>query len=100
MSLAINPDPIVVEMEQRLAGLEPELMEIYDESADHAGHAGAQSGGGHYQLLIASKRFENESAVARHRLIYAALGDMMRKQIHALAITALTPQELRDVFPA
>jgi BolA protein len=92
-------DPTVVLLEQRLAALEPELIQIYDESAEHAGHAGAASGGGHYQLIVVSRRFEGQARVARHRLIYRAVGDLMQHQVHALAITALTPEELREVFP-
>lgn len=92
-------DVAVTMMEQRLAALEPELVEIYDESGEHIGHAGAQSGGGHYQLLIVAPRFEGQSRVARHRMVYAALGEMMQREIHALAITALTPAELREVLP-
>ena len=92
------PDPTVVLLEQRLAALEPELIQIYDESAEHAGHAGAVSGGGHYQLIVVSRRFEGQARVARHRLVYQAVGDLMQRQVHALAITALTPEELREVF--
>jgi len=92
-------DPIVGLIEQRLAALAPELVQIYDESAEHAGHAGAASGGGHYQLILVSRRFAGKTRVARHRLIYDALGDLMQRQVHALAITALTPEELREVFP-
>ena len=95
----VNVDPAVAMMEHRLATLAPELVEIYDESGEHVGHAGAQGAGGHYQLLIVSLRFEGQSRVARHRLVYAALGEMMQKEIHALAITALTPEELREVLP-
>ena len=94
-----NAAGIVESMELRLAALEPDLVEIYDESGEHIGHAGAQSGGGHYQLTIVARRFEGQSPVARHRLVYDALGEMMRKEIHALAITALTPEELREVWP-
>jgi BolA protein len=93
-----NAAGIVESMEQRLAALEPELVEIYDESGEHVGHAGAQSGGGHYQLTIVARRFAGHSRVARHRLVYEALGAMMRKDIHALAITALTPEEHRAVW--
>ena len=93
-----NAAGIVESMEQRLAALEPELVEIYDESGEHVGHAGAQSGGGHYQLTIVARRFAGQSRVARHRLVYEALGAMMRKDIHALAITALTPEEHREVW--
>jgi BolA protein len=98
-ALSSTQDPTVALIEQRLAALEPELIQIYDESAEHVGHAGAASGGGHYQLIVVSRRFEGQARVARHRLVYQALGDLMQRQVHALAITALTPEELREVFP-
>lgn len=79
---------------EKLQALAPQRLEIEDESARHAGHAGAQSGGGHYQLLIVSPAFAGKTKVARHRLVYAALGDMMHKEIHALSIQALDPDEL------
>lgn len=82
------------EMKARLASLAPQHVEIADESALHAGHAGARSGGGHYQLTIISTAFTGQNAVGRHRLIYQALGDLMSSRIHALSITALTPDEL------
>lgn len=78
----------------RLAGLHPESLEILDESGDHVGHAGARDGGGHYQLIIVSKAFVDQPPQARHRMIYAALGTMMHKEIHALAIKAYTPEEI------
>lgn len=81
-------------MRQRLAGLEPETLEIVDESAAHAGHAGAASGGGHFRLIIVSNRFAGMNALSRHRAIHQALGDLMSGRIHALSITALTPEEL------
>ena len=81
-------------MKQRLAALSPEHIEIVDESALHAGHAGARSGGGHYQLTLISPAFAGQSSVARHRAIYQALGDLMTTRIHALSITALAPDEL------
>lgn len=77
----------------KLAALSPLSMTLEDDSAKHAGHAGAASGGGHYRLTIVSERFAGLSAVARHRLVYQALGEMMRTQIHALAIDARTPDE-------
>jgi len=98
-ALSSTQDPTVALIEQRLAPLAAELIQIYDESAEHVGHAGAASGGGHYQLIVVSRRFEGQARVARHRLVYQALGDLMQRQIHALAITALTPEELREVFP-
>jgi BolA protein len=73
--------------------LKPSLLEIIDNSAAHAGHAGAQKGGGHYNVTIVSAAFEKKTLVQRHQLIYEALGDMMKEQIHALGINALTPTE-------
>ena len=70
----------------------PELLEIMDNSAAHAGHAGAKSGG-HYHVTIVAETFEGKSLVQRHQLIYKALGDMMKQQIHALGINALSPSE-------
>lgn len=81
-------------MQQKLSTLSPDNIQIIDDSAKHAGHAGAKSGGGHYQLRIVSSAFAGQNTVARHRMIYDALGDMMRQQIHALSITAQTPEEV------
>lgn len=82
-------------MEARLRrALTPEQLEIHDESAAHAGHAGARSGGGHYALTIVARAFEGQAPLARHRLVYQALGDLMQRDIHALRIEALTPDEL------
>lgn len=75
------------------AGLSLQECQVEDESALHAGHAGAASGGGHYRLRLVSSRFEGQPRIARHRLVYDALQDMMQSDIHALAITALTPAE-------
>lgn len=72
--------------------LQPQLLEIIDHSAAHAGHYGNQ-GGGHYNVTIVSSQFEGKSLVQRHQLIYQALGDMMKNEIHALGINALTPSE-------
>ena len=79
---------------QLVAALAPSLIELSDESAMHAGHAGAASGGGHYHLKIVSERFEGLRLVMRHRLVYDSVHDMMRTEIHALAITALAPSEV------
>lgn len=73
--------------------LKPEQLEIIDNSAAHAGHAGAQSGGGHYHVTIVAGDFEGKSMVQRHQLIYKALGDMMKHQIHALGINAISTSE-------
>lgn len=83
----------IEEMKRRLAALAPEHVEIVDESALHAGHAGAKSGG-HYQLTLIAAAFSGQNSVARHRAVYQALGDLMSTRIHALSITALAPDEL------
>jgi BolA protein len=75
------------------AALAPTLLELSDDSHLHAGHAGAASGGGHYSVKIVSERFHGLRLVMRHRLVYDAVAEMMRAEIHALAITALTPSE-------
>ena len=86
-------DDIEALLRQRLAGLNPLRLELIDDSALHAGHAGARSGGGHYRLLIVSASFGGKSTLARHRLVYDALGDLMRSKIHALSIQSLTPDQ-------
>lgn len=78
---------------ERLSRLAPDALEVFDDSHEHAGHAGAKDGGGHFQLVIVSRNFAGKNAVARHRLVYEALGDLMPKQIHALGIHAYTPEE-------
>ena len=80
-------------LRERLAGLMPLRLELIDDSALHAGHAGARSGGGHYRLLVVSAEFSGQTTLARHRLIYNALGELMRSKIHALSIQSLTPEE-------
>ncbi|MFP5391723.1 MAG: BolA family protein [Gammaproteobacteria bacterium] len=73
--------------------LAPRELEVTDDSHLHVGHAGAASGGGHYSVRIVSERFEGQRLVMRHRLVYDSVHDMMRSEIHALAITALAPSE-------
>lgn len=85
--------------EKLLATLDPLDCQLEDESAQHAGHAGAASGGGHYRLRIVSARFEGLGRLARHRLVYDSLSGMMHAEIHALAINALTPAEFADRPP-
>jgi BolA protein len=65
---------------------------VEDESALHAGHAGAASGGGHYRVTVVSPLFEGKSSIARHRMVYDALAAEMQREIHALALTTLTPR--------
>ena len=83
------------EMRRRLeAALAPEKLELIDDSAAHAGHAGAAPGGNtHWRLTVVSAQFAGKPTLARHRLVYQALGDLMQNPIHALSITARAPQE-------
>lgn len=82
--------PLEIEIRERLAVLEPERLELVDQSAAHAGHAGS-SGGGHFSLLIVSKQFAGLTPVARHQAVYRALGDLMDGRVHALSIKAQAP---------
>ncbi len=79
--------------EQLRAALAAESVEVIDESAQHAGHAGAGAGG-HYAVTVVSRQFTGKGPVERHRMVYAALGDAMRARIHALSIRAYSLEEL------
>jgi len=81
-------------IEGRLSALNPESLEVVDESAAHAGHEGARAGGGHYRLVIVARAFEGKPAQLRHRMVYEALGPLMKHEIHALAIKAYAPGEI------
>ncbi len=81
----------IAAMKARLAVLEPVSLDIIDESHKHAGHAGARDGGGHYVVNIVSAQFAGKNTVARHRMIYLALAEMMKSEIHALTIQAQAP---------
>lgn len=79
---------------ERLAVLQPTALHVVDDSASHAGHAGArESGGGHFHLTIVSQAFQGKNPLARHRMVYAALSDLMQQRIHALQIEAMTPDQ-------
>jgi len=93
--MSAQPDTRIERIRARIdAALKPSVLELVDDSALHAGHAGAASGGGHYRVRIVSPRFEGLRLVMRHRLVYDSVDDMMKNEIHALAITALAPSEL------
>lgn len=79
-------------IKQALTSLEPAVIDIEDDSASHAGHAG-NTGGGHYNLLIVSQAFEGLSLLQRHKLVFAQVDALMQSQIHALSIRAKTPAE-------
>lgn len=73
--------------------LDPEQLEVVDDSHRHSGHAGAADGRGHFTVLISSQKFADLGTLKRHRLVYQAVGDMMTTDIHALSIQALAPGE-------
>jgi BolA protein len=85
---------VAEQIREKLTALAPESLDIRDESSNHAGHAGAKGGGGHYQIVIVSPQFSGKPIQLRHRMVYEALGTMMKKEIHALAIKAYAPDEI------
>lgn len=88
--------PRIAQIRSRLeAAFTPDVLEIVDESHRHAGHAGARDGRGHFLVRIVSNRFEGVRPLARHRMVYAALGPLMQTDIHALSLEALSPAESR-----
>jgi BolA protein len=94
------PSERIAQIRARLTqALQPESLEIIDESAKHAGHAGAATGGGHFIVHIVAAAFQDKPLIQRHRLVYDALGDMMQHDIHALSIQAATPGEFQPTKP-
>ena len=89
----LNPARVERIRELLLAALEPLSLDVTDDSHRHAGHAGARGGQGHFGVDIVSAAFAGKPPLARHRLVYAALGTMMQTDIHALAIRARAPGE-------
>ena len=77
----------------RLAPLSPTVLQIDDDSAAHAGHAGAAAGGGHFSLLVVSQSFSGLPRLARHQRVLREVADLVPHPIHALSIKALTPEE-------
>ncbi|WJW76644.1 BolA family protein [Thiohalobacter sp. IOR34] len=86
-------DRVTLIRERLTAALAPIRLEIRDDSAKHAGHAGARGGGGHFIVDIVSPAFAGKSLIQRHRMVYEALGEAMQSEIHALSIQAGTPDE-------
>jgi BolA protein len=87
---------VAASIRERLAALDPVQLDLIDESSQHAGHTGYRPGGNtHWRLTIVSPRFAGQSTVARHRMVYQALGELMQNPIHALAITARAPEETK-----
>ncbi|GIL04517.1 MAG: BolA family transcriptional regulator [Burkholderiaceae bacterium] len=88
------PEGTVAKIRERIErALAPLALRIEDESALHAGHEGAKSGGGHYRVHLVSPKFEGLARVARHRLVYDALEDLMKREVHALSLVLLAPHE-------
>jgi BolA protein len=80
-------------LEAALRSLDPMRVEVTDDSHKHAGHEGARDGRGHFSVVVVSEAFRGKLPLARHRMVYAAVGSMMETDIHALAIKALAPDE-------
>lgn len=92
---AAQESPRVAMIRARIsAALSPEDLEVEDVSHEHAGHAGARDGRGHFNVLVVAETFTGKTLMQRHRQVYAALGDAMETDIHALSIRAYTPAEL------
>ncbi|MFN3702007.1 BolA family protein [Thermomonas sp.] len=89
----LNPERVERIRTLLAQALTPVSLEVHDDSHRHAGHAGARGGQGHFRVDIVSAAFAGKPLLARHRLIYAALGEMMQTDIHALAIRAKAPGE-------
>jgi BolA protein len=89
----LNPERVARIRALLAAALDPVTLEVTDDSHRHAGHAGARGGQGHFSVDVVSAAFARKRPLARHRLIYAALGAMMETDIHALSIRARTPDE-------
>ena len=93
MSVAPGPARVARIRAVLEAAFAPVSLEVVDDSARHAGHEGARDGRGHFNVEIVSDRFAGLGPVARHRAVYAAVGDMMETDVHALSIKARTPAE-------
>ncbi len=90
----MNAEQRLAEIRTRLeAELSPESLQVDDDSHMHVGHEGAKGGLGHFRVLVVSDKFQGQSPIKRHRLVYQAMGDLMQTDIHALAIEAFTPDE-------
>jgi BolA protein len=83
---------MMTQLHERLSTLQPSRLEIIDDSAKHAGHAG-NTGGGHYTVIIESSLFSEKPTTIRHRMVYQAVGDLIPSRIHALSIKASAPGE-------
>jgi len=88
----VNDNTRLQKIETRLReAFEPSELVIHDDSRLHAGHAGARDGKGHFRIYIVAAAFANLTPIQRHRLVYSALGELMKSDIHALSIDAIAP---------
>lgn len=94
VAAGMSRDAIADEVVRRIhQALDPAEVSLRDDSAKHAGHAGGAGGAGHYAVRVVSERFAGKTRIARHRLVYDAVFDLVPHQVHALMIEALTPAE-------
>jgi BolA family transcriptional regulator, general stress-responsive regulator len=89
----LNPERVARITKLLTDALDPAVLEVTDDSHKHAGHAGARTGQGHFSVHVVSHAFAGKLPLARHRLVYTALGAMMQTDIHALVIRAHAPDE-------
>lgn len=89
----MNPDRVSAIRERLQGAFAPDRLDIRDDSALHAGHAGARDGAGHYAVTIRAEAFRGRSRIQRHRMVYEALADLMPREIHALSIDAAAAGE-------
>ncbi|HCU24111.1 MAG TPA: BolA family transcriptional regulator [Deltaproteobacteria bacterium] len=73
----------------------PSYLQVEDDSAKHAGHAGARSGGGHYKVVLVSQHFSGKNLVEQHRMVNEVLRELFKNEIHALALTTYAPEQWR-----
>lgn len=93
----MNPARRPALIESRLySNLDATHVEVMDDSQLHAGHLGAEGGGGHFRVVVVSPRFEGVSRLEAQRMVYRALGDLMDGAIHALQMQTLTPDAWRQ----
>jgi BolA family transcriptional regulator, general stress-responsive regulator len=88
----VTRERVALIRERLEAAFAPDVLEVVDDSHRHAGHAGAKDGRGHFNVKIVSAKFAGTKPLERHRMVYAALGDLMRTDIHALSVDALSPE--------
>ena len=89
----MNEERVALIRSRLEAAFAPDDLEITDDSQRHAKHAGARDGRGHFHVRILSRHFTGKRTLERHRMVYAALGPLMQTDIHALGVTAISPED-------